>query len=435
MKVAVIGGGWAGLSAAVELDRAGCRPVVFEAAPALGGRARTIWSRRLGAPIDNGQHLLLGACSAVLDLVRSLNPDADTAFLRIPLALASANGSFRLKAARLPAPWHLLAGLAGARGMALSDRLRLARLCRRLGAADGAPRPGRTVTEWLQDDGQSAGLRHRLWEPLCLAAMNTPADQACARTFARLLGDSLAGPAAASDLLIPRSGLSELWVAHLPASVDVRLATPARQLRIDGDRIMIEDEAFDDAILACPPFAAARLLRTLPAGPEARAYLGALDAFTYLPIATLTLELAGAWSLPHPMLMLAPAPPRGAFGQWLFCHGAAPSTPGRTRATVVISDARQLMSRPRDEVVETLVRQVRAETSRMAPMPDIAGYDLITEKRATFAATPTLRRPPNRTPWPHVWTAGDWTDTGYPSVLEGAVRSGRTAALDILRRA
>lgn len=435
MKVAVIGGGWAGLSAAVELDRAGCRPVVFEAAPGLGGRARTVWSRRLGAPIDNGQHLLLGACSTVLDLVRSLNPEADTAFLRSPLALVSTDGNFRLKAASLPAPWHLLAGLAVARGLTLADRLRLARLCGRLGPSDSAPLPGWTVAKWLRHGRQSAELVRRLWEPLCLAAMNTPPDQACARTFARLLGDCLAGPAGASDLLIPRLGLSELWVAHLPASVDVRLSTPATRLRTDDGRVVIGEETFDNAILACPPFAAARLLRTLPANPEAQAYLDALDAFTYLPIATLTLELAEPWRLPHPMLMLAPAPARGAFGQWLFSHRTAPSPPGRTRATVVISDARQLLSRPRGEVVETLVRQVRAETSRLAPMPEIAGHDLIIEKRATFAATPALHRPPNRTPWPRVWTAGDWTDTGYPSVLEGAVRSGRAAALDVLRRA
>lgn len=433
MRIAVVGGGWAGLSAAVTLRQAGSEPTVFEAAPTLGGRARNVHSRRLDLPIDNGQHLLLGACTATLELVRTLNPAADTAFTRRPLAVASADGRFRLAAADLPAPWHLLAALLGARGLTLSERLELVRLRGSLASAHALPPPDWTVTQWLRHSRQPTGLAERLWHPLCLAALNTPADQASARLFARMLRDCLTGPATAGDMLVPRLGLSDLWVAHLPASMDIRPSTPVRHVGADNARPLIDGEGFDGVILACPPAAAARLLRDLPETPGARAYLDTLEAFTYLPIATLTLELTRPWHLPYPMLMLDAAPAHGAFGQWLFSH-ADSARSGREQAcvTVVVSDARDLLSHPRQDVIDGMIRQVRDQTRCLGAMPGTAGHDLIIEKRATFAATPGLSRPANRTPWPHVWTAGDWTDTGYPAVLEGAVRSGRAAALEAL---
>jgi len=436
MKTAIVGGGWAGLSAAVALARAGEKAVVFEASATLGGRARGVWSPKLGARIDNGQHILLGAYTETLDLMRQLAPDAPARLYRQPLALYSADGRFAMKAGSLPAPWHLLAAVLGARGLTLGQRLRMAGLCRRLARRHWDVPAGPTVAQWLHRNAQPPALVRRLWQPLCLAALNTPVDQACARTFARVLGDSLGGPAQASDMLIPRRNLADLWIADLPDAIDVRLSTPATRLSAREPRNTVNGQEFDAVILACPPIAAARLLRGLPQPAGARDYLARLHAFQYLPIATLTLKLARPWGLPHPMLMLDDEPQRLGFGQWLFDLGAVAEQPrGEGWATVVVSDARALAQAPRQGVVDGIIGQIREQTRHAAAMPEILGHELIVEKRAAFAATPALDRPGNDTPWPGIWAAGDWTDTGYPAVLEGAVRSGRAAALHVLGQA
>lgn len=151
-----------------------------------------------------------------------------------------------------------------------------------------------------------------------------------------------------------------------------------------------------------------------------------LDRFEHAPIATLTLELAQPWMLAAPMLMLHEDRPRGHFGQWLF-QG---QNWENKRVHVVISDAAALQALPREQAVAALVTQLREQVVG-SRMPDVLNHALIVEKRATFLAVPGLERPENATPWSGVWVAGDWTNTGYPAVLEGAVRSGRDAALAV----
>ncbi|OZI19498.1 amine oxidoreductase [Bordetella genomosp. 9] len=461
MRTAVVGAGWAGLAAATAMREAGCDVTVYESGHTPGGRARRVphpphdGAAAFDGPLDNGQHILLGAYADTLALMRRLGRDPDDLFLRLPLCLASLDGSFRLAAPRLPAPWHAAVALLRARGLSWSDRLASLRLMRALRAAGWRVPPGETVGGLMQRHGQPRGAVRLLWEPLCLAALNTPVAQACAQLYAHVLRDSLGGPRAATDLLLPRVDLSALWPDAAADRCRMRYGHSVRAVTPAAGGIDIDGERYDATVVAVPPHSAARLF----AGGPARELAVGLDALPHAPIATLNLKLHAPWRLPHPMMMLADAPARGHHGQWIFdrtalsgrargeLHGGMPApggadipgdvhAPGGADITIVVSAAMALAGQDRQAATEALVAQVReqAERAGLPPMPAVAGSALLIDRRATFLANPGLRRPGQRTPWPRLALAGDWTDTGYPGVLEGAIRSGQAAAAVILEQ-
>lgn len=236
MKLAVIGGGWAGLSAAVTASRLGHHVSLFESAAVLGGRARSVDAPGLRQRTDNGQHILLGAYTATLALMRELGADPDTHFLRLPLSVRSADRRFSMRAwPGLPAPLHIAAGLLTARGLRRREKsaaLRAMSLLRRNGWK--TPKDA-TVQEWLSLTLQPRSLQDLLWKPLCIATMNTPVDQACAQLFANVLRDSIgAADRQAAEMLIPRKTLTELW----PVRVE-QLATSGALSPNRGGRLKI----------------------------------------------------------------------------------------------------------------------------------------------------------------------------------------------------
>ncbi|MBU4612182.1 FAD-dependent oxidoreductase [Achromobacter sp. GG226] len=411
------------LAAAVALHDAGHAVTVFEAGHTPGGRAQRLSAHAgFGAPLDNGQHILLGAYSATLALMRRLHRNPAEHLWRLPLTLATPNGSFHLRAPRLPAPLHTAAALLGARGLSWAERLAAVRLVRSLQRRAWRP-DAATVTDLMREHRQPDALVQRLWRPLCLAALNTTTDAASAALFCAVLRDTLDAPREASDLLLPRTDLSALWPDAAAALCDMRYGHPVRQLAVRPDAVDVDDETFDAVVLAVPPPRAARLLAPLP---DASALQHTLDAFSFLPIGTFTLRLArplAHW--PAPMVMLQDDPAQGRHGQWLFDRtrllGLRSADP---EITVVVSDATALAALPRGEAAQALTAQLRAEVH----LPEVLASKLVIDKHATFAAVPGLARPDVRTPWPRLVLAGDWTDTGYPGVLEGAVRSGQAAA-------
>ena len=432
MKAAVIGAGWAGLAASVALREAGAKVTVFEAGHTPGGRARRVFHDGFESPLDNGQHLLSGAYTHTLALMRRVGRNPDALLMRRSLRLASLDGRFRLSAPRLPAPLHMAVAILGARGLSWADRFATLRLMRGLRAMSWTPPRDWTVLQLLHYHAQSDALIRQVWEPLCLAALNTPVASASAGLFARVLRDSLAGRREDSDLLLPCTDLSALWPDAAARQVTMRYGSTVRQLRPAEDGIDINQERFDAAVLAVPPAFAARLLDAPLRAAGATGLLDALRAFDYLPIATLNLRLAGPWRLPEPMMMLREEPARGHVGQWLFDRAQLAGDALAGDLAVVASAATSLADRNRQQAIEALIDQVAeqaaAHPQRLPPMPEVAAAELFIEKRATFAAVPGLTRPLNSTPWPTLALAGDWTDTGYPGVLEGAVRSGLEAA-------
>jgi len=405
-RVAVIGGGYAGMAAAVTLADAGQPVTVFEAGRVLGGRARRVRTR--GREFDNGQHLLVGAYTELLRLSRTVGV-AEQALLRMPLELRYARG-FALRALWWPAPLGLLGGLLLARGVPFAERWGAARFMRALQAGAYRIDPDCSVEALLARHRQDGRIAHFLWRPLCLAALNTPPGDASAQVFVTVLRDALAGGDGASDLLLPRVDLSRLFPEPAADFVrarggEVRTGHPVRGVT---NALSIGDERFAQIIVAVGPH---QLL------PFAR-LLGELPRFAYQPIYTCYLQYPERVRLPLPMLGLD----RG-LAQWAFDCGALADARGRIACVISAQGDHQQMSR--DEVAATCHRELSAA---LGGLPDPLWTQVIAEKRATIAVPPGVARPAPRTAAPGVFLAGDYTDPEYPATLEAAVRSGVRAA-------
>ncbi|MBE0622825.1 MAG: NAD(P)-binding protein, partial [Burkholderiales bacterium] len=202
VNVAVIGAGWAGMAAAVALAEAKTRVTVFEAARHLGGRARSVDIE--GMALDNGQHILIGAYRETLRLMRAVGADPERLLLRQPLTIEYP-GKFSLRAPRLPAPLHLLAGLLAASGLTWSERVAAVRFMTAMRRNAYRIHADMPVAELLARHDQSGALSRYLWEPLCISALNTPPAAASAQIFLNLFRDALDGARTNSDFLIPRA--------------------------------------------------------------------------------------------------------------------------------------------------------------------------------------------------------------------------------------
>jgi squalene-associated FAD-dependent desaturase len=429
MNVAIIGGGWAGIAAAVTL--AGKADVtLFEAGRALGGRARKIGrTDTRGAALDNGQHILLGAYRETLKLMQKINVAPEAELLRrLPLRIQDSSG-FRLTLPRLSHPFNLLFGFLGARNIGMGEKLATARWMQKLKARRFAvpPEDDSNVTQWLDAAGQNGRLRRHLWAPLCLAALNTPAERASARVFARMLQESLGNPVAgATDLLLPRVSLSEIlpdpacrWL-HQRGTV-IRLRERVRAVQpLDGCWQIIsgrgaKKSVFDQIILAVAPWHLPPLLADLPradfpAPPQA-----------VEPIATLYLDYpAQSLALPCPLLALS-----GELGGWLTDRGQG-------ALSIVLSGPGAWEKLTDEALAAALHEDIAAYFSHPVALPP---YQVIREKRATFSCRPRLIRCPQKTPWQGLFIAGDHSLPDYPATLEGAVRSGLESARLCLERA
>ncbi len=447
INIAIIGAGWAGLSAATTLREAGAQVTVYEVGQIPGGRARHVESDTAtpGVPLDNGQHILLGSYTQTLALMRRLDRDPDKLLHRQPLTIESVEGSLHLKAPRWPAPWHGVAALLSAKGLGWRDRYQALRGIMRLSDRNWRTHPEQTVLQLMRELQQTAHVVRYVWEPLCRAALNTPMEYASSQIFARVLRDSLGGESDAADLLIPKVDLSALWPNAAASRCTMRYGHTVQRLEIHPTSVEVEfvlggevDSARHDAvIIAVPPGIAQRLVEPLP---ESSRLCKQLGAFRFLPIATLTLRLAGPYRLPQPMMMLYEDIKRGYVGQWVFDRGAllgVEASAEQGELSIVVSAREVVATTSRETLSNLLQSQLAEQLARrpgMPPLPAVLSSELIVEKRATFAAVTKLERPGISTPWPRIVLAGDWTDTGYPAVLEGAVRSGTRAANTLAAR-
>lgn len=427
-RVAVIGAGWAGCAAAVELTRRGHRVVVFEAARMPGGRARTVEID--GRALDNGQHILLGAYRETLRLMRVVGVDPRRALLRLPLQMCYPDGGDGMKfiAARLPAPLHLLAALWRSRGLPRQDKLALARFSTSARWMGWRLDIDCSVAELLQRFDQSERLIRLLWQPLCVAALNTPIERASAQVFLAVLRDSFGGRRAASDMLVPRTHLSALLPQPALAYVEarggsVKLGTAVKNIVRTGEQWSLAvDEAFerfDAVIIATAPTAAAGLLQGLTDTAE-------IAALKYEPITTCYLQYVPGIRLPRPFLALEEDPAAGRFGQFVFDRGQLDSRQAGLLA-VVISAAGNALQQGHEALAAAIARQL-AQTLH-APALDMPVWSrVISDKRAGFSCQPALARPANQTAATGLLLAGDYTAGDYPATIEGAVQSGLAAA-------
>lgn len=430
MKIAVIGAGWAGAACAWKLQQASYQVTVYEASRHIGGRARSNYNLKMRTELDNGQHILLGAYTSTLQLIHELGLKSDKLFLRQELAIRSADGQLSIITKPWIAPFHLLGAVLLAKGLSLAEKWQLLRLTSQLQLRKWQVEPGLTVQQWLEQGKQSPRLVRLFWQPLCVAAMNTPIQLACAQLFAHVLRDSLGARRQDSQTLIPLVGLSPLWASKALSALPVQLGTRVQAIApCSNGQYRIHDTHYHAVVVAAQAPHAQTLLETLPERHGSTELLAQLKGMSHLPIATIYLELERPWKLPHPMWLLKDHATGLKAGQWLFDHSCLKADKASSIVAIVISDAGRLQGQEKTSVIAAVIEQVKEQTEHWAgAMPGVVKSEMIVERRASFAATAGLARPENSSPWPGIFLAGDWTNTGYPGVLEGAVRSGLHAA-------
>lgn len=435
LRIGIVGGGWAGLAAAVRATEAGYHVTLFEAARQWGGRARTLHTPH-GAGLDNGQHILIGAYTATLGLMQRLGVDVTAAFHTVPLALRFADGggvAVPTWAARWPVPLDVLAAIATARGWSWHDKLALLRTTARWQRQGFACPPGHTVAQLC------AGLPPRvvveLLEPLCLSALNTPLEQASASVFLRVLQDAMFGPGLGrwrgADLLLPRLDMGALlpqpaahWLQQRGADLHLgqRIHTLSRNAHTnDNTGWALNGQPFDHVILACPVWEAARLLQpalahTNPSG-QLHAWHAQAHALHHEAIATIYTQAPPGthWPGASPILALRSGPDAPA--QFVFDRGQLGGPAGQWAFVASACSVDKA----------TLEHQTLAQATQQLGTPPLGVLQTVVEKRATFACTPSLQRPGLHIA-PGLWAAGDYTAGPYPATLEGAVRSGLAVA-------
>ena len=413
--LAVVGAGWAGLTAAVRARQAGHRVTLMEMGPAAGGRARSIDGTPAG--LDNGQHILIGAYSRTLQLMRDIGLQPDKLLQRLPLTLRHADGrGLTLPAG--PTPLALVRGVAGCTGWTWGDRLGLMSHALRW-AARGFDCPPQWSVDRLCRDLPPA-VRSLLIEPLCVAALNTPAKEASAQVFLKVLHDALLDGPGSADLLLPRCPLDDLlpcpatrWLRAQGA--EIRTSSRARSLAPLAGGWSIDGERFDGVLLCTSAREAARLAAQV--APEWAAVAAGL---AHEPIITVYLRRPDA-CLPSPILALHADAAQPA--QFVFDRHALGLPDGLLAC--VVSGAGPWV----EAGLQATADAVRQQMLRSFPdlpwkgIPEVVRT--VAEKRATFRCTPGLRRPPARIA-PGLVAAGDHVQGPYPATLEGAVRSGES---------
>lgn len=436
MKVIVVGGGWAGLAAAIELARQGSAPTLLEGARQLGGRARAV---RFGPfHVDNGQHVLLGAFQSVLATLAAIGVAEGTVFRRQPLTLTLLDQRRRqveLRASRrLPAPLHLAAGLLNARGLSWHSRLAVVRLLRRARRDRFRLAQDVSVARLLEMARQPPEAVWNLWRPFCLATLNAPPALASARLFLNVLREGVFGGRHHADLLLPILDLSAClpepatdYIEHRGGSVQLGARVHGLEIR-DGavTGVVLRDRvlAADQVILATPPAVSAKLLR----GHVALApHVERLRQLRTHPICTVYLRYPEHVALERDFVGLL-----DSTVQWLFDRGRLMGDHGLIAAVICGPGGHVRLTNA--DLIERVVREL---AERFPPWPAPLETKLIRERQATLAAVPGVDRlrPPHATAVRGLWLAGDYTASAYPSNLEGAVRSGIVCARWALRHA
>lgn len=419
--VAVIGGGWAGCTAALTLAEAGVAVTLYEAGRVLGGRARTV--RLENEPLDNGQHILLGAYSQTLQLIDRLRPVAAPEGLwRLPLTLDQPP-DFSLSCPRLPAPLHLLAALLGAKGLSWGEKLTAAHWAHRLLNNTHCADDNLTVAQLTS--GQPEKLNRLLWHPLCVSALNTPPETASARVFRDVIHAAFSGRNQQSDLLLPRRDLTALLPAPAAARVTelggtVCLNCRVTALEAERHAIMLGTcngkTAYSHVIIAVAP----QHLATLAASvPELTPMLRGVAAYRYHPIATGYVQYDPAFRLSKPLFALSAGP-----AQFAFDRGQSHAQTGLL--AFVASAAEKLPS----DWLDLAEGQLR----RFTDTGNARWRRRIIEKQATYACVPDMARPTVSTAHPRILLAGDYIAGPYPATLESATRSGVQSAGTLLEQ-
>jgi len=437
-NIAIIGGGWSGLAAAIELCKQHHKVTVFESSPQLGGRARSIiWN---DLTLDNGQHLMIGAYQQMIKSLNTIQADTKQLFKQLPhrmLMLDSQDGktAFDLQLPTYPAPLHLLFGVLNTPSLSIKDKILL--LVRFNKLLNTPIKNDISVSEWLNSAKLPDSYRNNLLEPVCLAALTTHPQQASAKAFQSVLQQTFNAPADFTDLLIPTTDLGNVFPALAEKFIlqhggEIKTRCKVQHLLHDNTQVhsvQINDEVinFDQVILATPPKVTAKLLQEIPACVGMGEQINKLK---FEPVSTLYIQFKGPVTLPYPMLGMV-----NGLSEWVFER----ATSGHNDVLAVVISAQGDHLKLTEE---TLLKTVYSELFNVIEdLPELLNSKLIIEKRATFQCHPNVdkNRPGINTNLKNLKLCGDYVyieennQPGLPSTLEGALRSGVKCAQSILQ--
>ncbi len=455
MSVAVIGGGLAGLAAAVGLSDAGIPVELFEARSRLGGRATSFRDPATGELVDNCQHVSMACCTNLADFCRRTGISQFFRRDRVLNFIGPSGHCYRFQASRwLPAPLHVAPAFWGLKYLSLRDRFRIARALWRLlrtplpgreRPGEGRPQvPDETVQSWLVRHNQSPAAIRNFWSVVLVSALGETCDRASLAAARKVFVDGFLSARSAYELDIPQAPLGELYGQRLESwlaqhHVKLRLAT-AVQIVTQHESGFHLQTAQDSAgpfrfmIVAVPWKQAAQLL-----SPQIRSAAPGIEAAAAIDASPIT--GVHLWfdrpiiDLPHAVLV-------GRLGQWIFNRGWRPrvasdrghgSDDAGHYYQIVISASRDLAGLERVTIVEQLCQELAAIWPA-ASQAKLLNWRVVTEPAAVFSVQPGLEtlRPQTVTAVPGLLLAGDWTSTGWPATMEGAVCSGYRAAEAVL---
>ena len=422
-KIAVIGAGWAGLSAAAHLVEH-ADVALYEAGRVAGGRARGV-SGDAFSFLDNGQHLLIGAYQGVFRLLDKAGVDWRGHFFRQPLRWYLHDG-LRFEAAwSLPAPLNLLTGLLRGENASLGEKTALVRQLKRLQSHHKRHLPDQSVQSWLDAQGVSRKWLAEFWQPMVWGALNTPLDEASLNVLCNVLADGVWAGCELSDYFVPRVDLTRAFAMPIVGYLQQHGAAwlpnqRVKRVLLDNHRgVRVDGERFDGVIIATAPY---HLENVLPPslGDEVRL---AIRDLAYYPITTVYLKYARAFRLPALMTGFAEGT-----AQWLVDRRRLT---GANEIAAVVSLSHRIRATPLQ-----WAQRVHGDVLRVCPdVGEPVAWQTITEKRATIASRVGRVVPAqdglNRYA---IWLAGDWLHPRYPATLEAAVQSGEMAAQAVLQR-
>ncbi len=430
--VAIIGGGLAGLSAGCALADAGYHVELFERRPYLGGRASSYELPGTGEVVDNCQHVLLGCCTNLIDFYRRLGVEDQIRWYDEITFMLPGGRSSVLRPSALPAPMHSGPSFLASSVLDLKDKLAISRALLALVPALPVD-DGENFQSWLLRHGQTKQSIDRFWGPVLVSALNDDLDQVSVRYAALVFRDSFLKSAEAGRMGVPAVPLSQLY-GHAASYIEARggkvhLRAAVDSVQADDEGICVSsggDEVRADYAILATPFN--RVEELLPDTPEVQPLREQAGHFGSSPITGIHLWFdREVTPLEHAVLLERTI-------QWMFQKSKILNTRRESGESgsyleLVVSSSKSLVDKPRQEIIDLAVGEL-AEYFPIVRDAKLTKATVIKEVHATFSPAPgsDAYRPSHTCPWPRLFLAGDWTATGWPSTMEGAVRSGYGAA-------
>jgi zeta-carotene desaturase len=432
--VAVIGGGVAGMSAACALAESGYRVRLIEQRGYLGGRASSYLHPGVGEVIDNCQHVLFGCCTNLLGFYRRIGAEQRIHWTSDMTMIEPGGRRSALGPVALPAPLHGLPKLMTAAAFSIADKLALARAfsAMMLPIAGDSTDSMESLGQWLRRHGQTKGALDRFWRLVIASALNAEIEEIAVPYAAKVIRELFMNSARAGSMGMSKVPLSELY-AQAPALIGAHGGSVELLSHVEGaswDERVREwtvytrtgEIAADFVVLALPFEATHKLLPHLPVEEGRERLARQIEHHTHWPICSVHL-----W-FDRPITDLEHAVLLDREVHWMYNQSLLQGRPGNY-IELVVSATRAFAAHERKEAIDLALREL-AEFFPLVREAKVEKVALIKEVRATFGVAPGIdaARPTAQSPWPHLFLAGDWVQTGWPSTMESAARSGHLAA-------